>query len=63
MFFFSSQVYLRAIFYIAWGFLKKLKTLVLPLLLLKWNKTCCIDFFFDKIFVSFVKLLNINLDE
>ena len=26
-------------------------------------KTCCIEFFLVKFFISFVKLLNINLDE
>ena len=31
-------------------------------IVLKWNKTCYIDFFV-KIFVSFAKLLNFNLDE
>ena len=32
---------------------------MLPVLLLNWNKTCCIDLFSS----SFVKLLNIRLDE
>ena len=39
-----------------------LKFLMLPILLLKWNKTCCIDFSLINIF-SFVKLLNISLNE
>ena len=43
-------------------FLIHLKTLILHVLLLNWNKTCYIDFFFVKIFVSFIKLLNISLD-
>ena len=53
MFFLSRQIYLKAIFYIARGFLYQLKILIL---LLKWNKTFCIEFFLTKIFVSFVKL-------
>ena len=31
------------------------------MLVLKWNKTSYIEYFFAKIFVSFLKLLNISL--
>ena len=44
-------------------FFIQLKMLILPVLILKWIKTYCIDFFLIKIFVSIVKLLNISLDE
>ena len=40
------------------GFSYHLKFLILSVLLLEWNKTCCIDFFCQ----DFVKLLNISLD-
>ena len=56
MFFFSLQIYLKATFYTAQNFLNQLRFLILPV---HWNKTCCIDIFF----ASFVKLLNIRLDE
>ena len=56
---FSSQVYLKIIlpevFYAT-------KILVLPVLLLEWNKTYCIVFPPAKIFASFFKLLKISLD-
>ena len=48
IFFFSSQIYLKAIFYIAKGFLYQLKFLIQSVLLLEWNKTCCIDFFWSR---------------
>ena len=59
MFFFSSQIYLKAIFHTAQSFLNKLKIFMLPILLLKWNNLCCTDLFF----VSLDKLLSIRLDE
>ena len=66
-FFFSSKIYFKVIFYITQGnflyYITQLKILILPTLLLKWNKTCCIEFFLVKILVSFVKLLNINLEK
>ena len=37
-----------------------IKNSVMPVLLLKWNKTCFIEFSLVKIFISFVKLLSIN---
>ena len=45
MFFFSSQIHLKGLFYIA-------QILILPALLLKWNKTCYIKVFLIKIFSS-----------
>ena len=39
------------------------KILILSAFLLKWNKTCYIEFFLIKIFISFVKLLNSSLGE
>ena len=59
MLFFPSQIYLKATFYTAQNFLYPLRFFILPAFLLNWNKTCCIDNFF----ASFVKLLNIRLDE
>ena len=59
MFFFPSQIYLIATFHTAQNFLYQLRFSILPVLLLNRNKTCCIDLFF----ASFVKLLNIRLDE
>ena len=59
MFFFYSQIYLKAIFYVTRGFLYQLKSLILSVLLTEWNKTCCIEFFFCQ---DFVKLLNTSLD-
>ena len=59
MFFFPSQIYLKPTFYTAQNFLYQLRFFVLPVLLLNWNKTCCIDLFLAR----FVKLLNIRLDE
>ena len=55
--------FFKAFFYIAQGFTltKNLNTGRTPLL--KWNKTCCIEIFPVKSFISFVKLLSINLDE
>ena len=38
-------------------YLYYLKFLILPLFLLKWNNTCCIEFFLVKIFISFVNYL------
>ena len=40
-----------------------LKILILYKLLLKWKKTCYTKFFFVKILISFVKLLNTSLHE
>ena len=37
--------------------------LILSVLVLKWNKTSYIEYFLAKIFVSFLKLLNISLDK
>ena len=45
MFFFSSQIYLKGLFYIT-------QILILPALLLKWNKMCYIKVFLIKIFSS-----------
>ena len=39
------------------------KTLILPALVLKRNKISCIEHFLIKVFVSFVKILNIILEE
>ena len=47
----KKQIYPMAIFYTAQNFLCKLKMFILTVLQLKWNKTCCIEFFFVKIFV------------
>ena len=44
------------------GFWYYIKFLLQPALLLKWNKTCCIEFSLVKIFVSFVELLKLNLN-
>ena len=38
------------------------KNLNLPVLVLNWNKTYYIEFFFVKFFFSFLKLLNTNLN-
>ena len=46
-------------FYTNENFLYQLSFFMLPILLLNWNKTCCIDLFST----SFVKLLNIRLDD
>ena len=59
MFFFYSQIYLKAIFYVTRGFLYQLKSLILSVLLPEWNKTCCIELFLCQ---DFVKLLNTSLD-
>ena len=59
MFFFPSQIYLKATFYTAQNFLYQLRFLILPALLLNWNKTCGTDI----LFASFVKLLSIRLYE
>ena len=55
MFFFSSQIYLRAIFLYRSRFFILTKLFVTLALLLKWNKTCCIKLSRVNIFVSFVK--------
>ena len=60
MFFSLQKIYLKEIFYIVRGFL--IKILNTARLLLKWNNTCCIEFPLNKIFVSFVKFLNISLN-
>ena len=46
MLFFPSQIYLNAIFNTTQNFLYQLRFFILPVLLLNWNKTCCIDLFF-----------------
>ena len=61
--FFFLQKYLKEIFYIVRGFYMLTKILNTARLLLKWNKTCCIEFSLVKIFVSFVKLLSISLNK
>ena len=61
--FFLHKFISRQFLYIVQGFLYQLKILILPVLLLKWNKTCCIEFCLVKVFVSLVKLLIISLDE
>ena len=45
MFFFPSQIYLKATFYTTQNFLYQLRFFILLVLLLNWNKTCCIDLF------------------
>ena len=45
MFFFPSQIYLKATFYTTQNFLYQLRFFILLILLLNWNKTCCIDLF------------------
>ena len=49
--FFFLQKYLKEIFYIVRGFYMLTKILNTARLLLKWNKTCCIEFSLVKIFV------------
>ena len=62
-FLFASHIYLKGTFYsaMAQSILSHLKTLILPVLLENWNK--CNRVFLVKIFISFVKLLNIILNE
>ena len=62
---FSSQIYLKVIFYTAGSFYT---VLILLMLQMKWNKTYCTKFFFHQDkgfckFISFVKLLNIHQDQ
>ena len=54
--FLSSQIYLQASFILP-------NVLVLPVLVLKLNKTSYVEYFLAKIFVSLLKLLNISLDK
>ena len=46
MFFLPSQIYLKAIFCTTQNFLYQLRFTILPVLLVNWNKTCCIDLSF-----------------
>ena len=45
MFFFCFTNLSKSYFFIAGSFLYWLKILILPAILLKWNKTCCIEYF------------------
>ena len=56
---FFLQIYHKATFYTAQNLLCQLRFFILPVVLLNLNKTCYIDLFF----ASFVKLLNIRLDD
>ena len=59
-----SSIHSNLLVCITQGFLHcKLKILILLVLLLEWNKICCNVFLPVKIFVRFVKLLNISLDK
>ena len=44
------------------GFWYYIKFLLQPALLLKWNKTCCIELSLVKIFVTFAELLKLSLN-
>ena len=48
MFFFPSQIHLKTTFYTAQNFLYQLRFFILPILLLNWKKTCCMDLFFHQ---------------
>ena len=61
VFFYFTNLSQGSLLYSPWFFI--LKFLILPVLLLKWNKTCCIEFSLIKISVSFIKLINISLDD
>ena len=59
-----SSIHSNLLVCITQGFLHyKLKILIPLVLLLEWNKICCNVLLPVKIFVRFVKLLNIGLDE
>ena len=60
---FILHKFISRLFFIAGGVFYSLKILMLSAILLKWNKTCCIEFFLAKIFVSFVKLWNLSREE
>ena len=61
--FFSFTNLLQGNFLYCRSFLYQLKVLILPVLLLKWNNLLHWISFSVKIFISFVKLLNINWDK
>ena len=60
MFFFFLQKFISRQFFILPNLCYANCILILPILVLKWNKTSYIEYFFAKIFVSFLKLLNLN---